>query len=574
VDFGLAKLVQAGQATTSGARAMTPGYSPPEQYGGARTDPRSDIYSLGATLYAALSGNIPEDGLARAMDNAQLTPLRKRNPRISRRLAAAIEKAMAIDPSDRFQQAEDFKKALLNSKSRTVQLAGAGYAVSSAPVSLETATPRPAINKEAARSPALSISPGPDDQPAFVSPQKKQLAKERRRARRLRRFLLAALVLTLGIIAFTAPGVLPASLQLFAAGVKLASLPSGPATLPAATEPGPTLPATASPAATAPASTPTRIPEPTYTATAQSSPATSVALPLPARTPIGGGAGEIAFASSRDGVPQIFLTDLSGSEARQLTDLPEGACQPTWSPDGQYLIFVSPCGGMDEVLYQARLHMVHADGSGLEPIPSSQPGDFEPAWSPDGTRVAFTSVRSGATELYVLHLGDESVVQLTNGSSDLQSRQAAWSPDGRQIAYTVKRFGTVFQVWLMDANGGNQRQLVRSGIRFSDYLPSWTPDGASVMFNHRRADTPALPYLMMIASENPEDEQGAALALQIFPIEDASYSADGLWIVYEGEVEQQDRDILVVSAAGGEELRLTASAGLDFDPAWRPAITP
>src|SRR3989337_2136657 len=86
VDFGLAKIVQGPQATTTGARAMTPGYSPPEQYGTARTDPRTDVYSLGATLYAALTGVIPEDGLARAMDNAQLTPLRQRNPKISRPL--------------------------------------------------------------------------------------------------------------------------------------------------------------------------------------------------------------------------------------------------------------------------------------------------------------------------------------------------------------------------------------------------------------------------------------------------------------------------------------------------------
>ncbi|TAK11445.1 MAG: serine/threonine protein kinase, partial [Anaerolineae bacterium] len=67
VDFGLAKVVSGSQATTTGARAMTPGYSSPEQYGTARTDHRSDIYSLGATLYAALTGVIPEDGLARAM---------------------------------------------------------------------------------------------------------------------------------------------------------------------------------------------------------------------------------------------------------------------------------------------------------------------------------------------------------------------------------------------------------------------------------------------------------------------------------------------------------------------------
>ncbi len=49
VDFGLAKRVEGGQMTTIGAQALTPGFAPPEQYGGG-TDATSDIYSLGATL--------------------------------------------------------------------------------------------------------------------------------------------------------------------------------------------------------------------------------------------------------------------------------------------------------------------------------------------------------------------------------------------------------------------------------------------------------------------------------------------------------------------------------------------
>ena len=67
VDFGLAKVVEKGGATTTGAKAMTPGFSPPEQYGTGRTDPRTDVYSLGATLYATLTAAIPEDALERAM---------------------------------------------------------------------------------------------------------------------------------------------------------------------------------------------------------------------------------------------------------------------------------------------------------------------------------------------------------------------------------------------------------------------------------------------------------------------------------------------------------------------------
>ncbi len=115
VDFGLAKILQSGQATSTGARAMTPGYSPPEQYGTARTDDRSDIYSLGATLYAALTAIIPEDGLARMTGKALLTPLRELAPKLNRKLADTIEKALEVEPENRFQSAEDFKDALIES---------------------------------------------------------------------------------------------------------------------------------------------------------------------------------------------------------------------------------------------------------------------------------------------------------------------------------------------------------------------------------------------------------------------------------------------------------------------------
>jgi serine/threonine protein kinase len=62
VDFGLARLLE-GPTTTTGAKAMTPGYSPPEQYGASRTDSRTDIYALAATMYTLLTGAMPEDGL-------------------------------------------------------------------------------------------------------------------------------------------------------------------------------------------------------------------------------------------------------------------------------------------------------------------------------------------------------------------------------------------------------------------------------------------------------------------------------------------------------------------------------
>ena len=117
VDFGLAKVLHSDQTTTTGARAMTMGFSPPEQYGAARTDARTDIYSLGATLYTVLTGFTPEDSLAQTMDQEELTPVRERNPKISKRVSEAVEKALQVHPINRFQMAAEFKNELLKAQS-------------------------------------------------------------------------------------------------------------------------------------------------------------------------------------------------------------------------------------------------------------------------------------------------------------------------------------------------------------------------------------------------------------------------------------------------------------------------
>ena len=224
VDFGLAKVVQGTQATTTGARAMTPGYSPPEQYGTTRTDPRTDVYSLGATLYAALCGVIPEDGLARAMDNAQLTPLRKRNPKISRRLASAIEKAMAVDPADRFQTAEDFKKALLGSKSKTQQLTGR-YTVVPPPDIPVTPIKSSAEEPEAPKPTPFTgpIPPPPvDEEKPFVPPNKK-----RRGTSGVWLWLL--LLILIGALfgaAYFNPSLMPANIRGFLPFIRFTSTPT------------------------------------------------------------------------------------------------------------------------------------------------------------------------------------------------------------------------------------------------------------------------------------------------------------------------------------------------------------
>ncbi|MBN2549337.1 MAG: SUMF1/EgtB/PvdO family nonheme iron enzyme [Anaerolineales bacterium] len=106
VDFGLAKFFDPGSKTTRGARAVTPGYSPVEQYGKGSTDERSDVYSLGATLYTLLTGQEPVESVQRVVRDP-LLPARQLNPGLSQNVADLLEKALQIDPEKRFQSAGD-----------------------------------------------------------------------------------------------------------------------------------------------------------------------------------------------------------------------------------------------------------------------------------------------------------------------------------------------------------------------------------------------------------------------------------------------------------------------------------
>jgi len=574
VDFGLAKVLHGSQATTTGARAMTPGYSPPEQYGTARTDPRTDIYSLGATLYASLTGIIPEDGLARAMDNTQLTPLRKRNSKISKRLSSAVEKAMGVDPADRFQNADEFKRALLSSKSKTQRMPGE-YIIEPPPLEGGDSEKRNPIEDEI--NPRSFTNEPEQELPVFKPPKKR---KKKKNAGVGFLFVVMSLLVVFAVLVRFAPQMIPSSL--------LASIPSpilsvlgAPIEMPSATiTPVPTfvpttdVTVTLQPATPQPA-TPTEIVEPTSTLPPQ--PTDPILEEITATPSVDGfptsqsEGGQLAFASARSGSPQIYLINLDGTGLIPLTNIQEGACQPDWSPDGSQIVFISPCrsrGEFYENTYtDSSIFVMNADGTNQKPLTIVPGSDFDPAWSPDGDRIAFTSLRDGHKEIYVLTISNGELTRLTNTSGDVENSQPAWSPFGNQIAYTVKRVGA-YQVWVMSDKGQGNVQLVRSGQQLWDFLPTWTVDGITIVFNQRDVG-PSRPWLMSIKYEDRDSKEATELDLPR-PIEDVEFSPDGLWIAFEGLDDKLNRDIYIMTASGGSRTRITVDPETDFDPAWRP----
>jgi Tol biopolymer transport system component len=288
-------------------------------------------------------------------------------------------------------------------------------------------------------------------------------------------------------------------------------------------------------------------------------------------TTLGGGSGQVAFASARSGIPQIYLVNTDGTNLQPITAMAEGACHPSWAPDGSQLVFISPCRGRGEfyenIYNDSSLFVVNADGTDPRPLTVVPGSDFDPAWSPDGKRIAFASLRDGRKEIYLLNVDSGAVIRLTNSTADIENTQPSWSPSGNQITYTVKRFGA-YQVWAMNDTGQGNVQLVRSGQQLWDYLPLWSPDGETIFFNQRNL-APTRPWLMSIRYEDRESQDPTKLDLPT-PIEDVEFSQDGSWILFESTDAEGNRDIYFSSVTGGDRTRLTNDPLVDFDPVWRP----
>ena len=113
IDFGIARFFKEGQAQDT-VFLGSPGYAPPEQHGTSQTNPRSDLYSLGATLHCCLTGRDP----FHAVDRFVFPPVQQMNPLVPIELDQLIQRMVSLDEQQRPNSALEVRQALLKIKQK------------------------------------------------------------------------------------------------------------------------------------------------------------------------------------------------------------------------------------------------------------------------------------------------------------------------------------------------------------------------------------------------------------------------------------------------------------------------
>ena len=423
VDFGIAKATE-GQLTTTGARGYTPGFAPPEQHGQGKTGPYSDQYAFAGTLYALMTNQAPPDSVERMLDQAELQPTRKINRKIPRHVDAALMRALAIYPEERYASVDEFVAALTDKRYKAQ----------------------------------------PPTQPIPMN--------GRGRGQLFRSIISVFLVLIL------LGGLGAAGLFLWTTGT-IHQLGIFPSRIPTATMGTPGVVLTQAAQLASLTDTPTITISPTPTETPRP---TDTATPPP--TPIGSGRGLIVFVSDRNGgIFQLFTMRPDGSDLTQLTFDDTDKSSPQWSPDGTQILFVGE-GGSD---FGLDIWIIVADGTNPSNLTQNRGDDTDPSWSPGGERIVFASTRLGPRRLlYSMDADGANPERITR--TNTEEYGPAVSPDGEFIIFSSSARSRPPNLATRTFEGINPGPVDPALRDREALDPDWNPMGQTVAFTRIEGD--------------------------------------------------------------------------------------
>lgn len=528
LDFGLAKLTAISGSESFDTKDFTEqhrvmgtiNYMSPEQALGEPLDARTDIYSLGVSLYEMLTGNQPFSGGSEAaiynhILNTEPAPIAEIKPDIPPDLEEVISRAMEKIAANRFQTATDLRSALEKVKNRI----NSGEAV---------VRKRPLGKPQNRRKTAIFVA------------------------------AVIFILLTSGFLFFINKSNLSAA-SFKQINYQQLTKSNGAEMYPSLSPDGKTL---------------------IFSSRSDGNwniyfqkvgDLNAVSLTKDSRSnnlqavysPDG---KQIAFRSDRDG-GGIFLMGATGENIRRLTD---SGFYPSWSPDEKEIVFSSE--NFEEPMNRGIISYLWAVNIATgEERKIIEQDAIQPNWSPSGARIAFWGYKEGGQrDIWTISADGTDLVSITDDAA--VDWNPVWSPDGKFLYFISDRGGSM-NLWrvAVDEQTGEvsgEPETITTPSTYTQHL-TFSRDGQNFAYAQ------AVNYSNILKADfelsggkaairNPtEITQGAMLATNPEP------SPDGEWIVFDSHGDKQE-DIFIIRSDGTGLRRLTNDSYKDRAPRWSP----
>ncbi len=191
----------------------------------------------------------------------------------------------------------------------------------------------------------------------------------------------------------------------------------------------------------------------------------------------------------------LYVVPATGGKAAQLT--PKDSWMPSWSPDGKAIYFDGVHGGD-----YAAIEHIPAEGGKVVRIPFDKVHEYlQPKYphgglsvSPDGKSICFAGFYrrgNGTAGIFTLPVG--SAIPTRLAASMARDSEPTWSPDGRRIAFIRAEEGTGWNIFAMQADGGEPRRITSQEDKVQEASISWSPNGDMIAFFGRDKSLRIIP---------------------------------------------------------------------------------